>query len=57
MCDDDSFNIATVPRHAIFGAQAGNGDGDDESTLGDRFFVCFYFHLIVTCFHGGKFIL
>ncbi|CAG9536647.1 unnamed protein product [Cercopithifilaria johnstoni] len=38
MCDDDSFNIATVPRHAIFGTQAANGDGDDESTLGDRFF-------------------
>ncbi|VDK85441.1 unnamed protein product [Litomosoides sigmodontis] len=38
MCDDDSFNIATVPRHAIFGAQGGDGDGDDESTLGDRFF-------------------
>ncbi|KAL3993739.1 hypothetical protein ACH3XW_18815 [Acanthocheilonema viteae] len=37
MCDD-SFNIATVPRHAKFGAQTGNGDGDDESTLGDRFF-------------------
>uniref|UniRef100_A0A0R3RXK7 PP1-binding domain-containing protein n=1 Tax=Elaeophora elaphi TaxID=1147741 RepID=A0A0R3RXK7_9BILA len=43
MCDDDSFNIATVPRHAVFGAQAGNDDGEDESTLGDRFFVCFQF--------------
>uniref|UniRef100_A0A1I7VBH1 TPX2_importin domain-containing protein n=1 Tax=Loa loa TaxID=7209 RepID=A0A1I7VBH1_LOALO len=38
MCDDDSFNVATVPRHAVFGAQPGKGDGEDESTLGDRFF-------------------
>uniref|UniRef100_A0A8R1TKU9 Uncharacterized protein n=2 Tax=Onchocerca TaxID=6281 RepID=A0A8R1TKU9_ONCVO len=36
MGDDDSFNIATVPRHVIFGAHAGSGD--DESTLGDKFF-------------------
>ncbi|VDO36497.1 unnamed protein product [Onchocerca flexuosa] len=35
MGDDDSFNIATVPRHVIFGAHAGSGD---ESTLGDKFF-------------------
>ncbi|VIO94464.1 Uncharacterized protein BM_BM9827 [Brugia malayi] len=38
MCDDDSFNIATVPRHAKFGSKTDSGDGDDESTLGDRFF-------------------
>uniref|UniRef100_A0A915PXT1 TPX2 central domain-containing protein n=1 Tax=Setaria digitata TaxID=48799 RepID=A0A915PXT1_9BILA len=38
MCDDDSFNVATVPRHSVFGGQADSGNGDDESTLGDRFF-------------------
>lgn len=46
MCDD-SFNVATVPRHAVFG-QAGSGDGgDDESTLGDRFFVRFHFNFFL----------
>lgn len=47
MCDDDSFNVETVPRYAILGAQTGTNDGDNESTLGDRFFVCFYFNFIV----------